>query len=74
MSRLQKVNFSVRGQANSDSERCDGCNYLKLLPVRLSPQAVFSGLRLFAGDSVMGLLINFLLPRNKVTNNCHLCQ
>jgi hypothetical protein len=26
MSRLQKVNFSVRGQAN---ERCDGCNYLK---------------------------------------------
>jgi hypothetical protein len=22
MSRLQKVNFSVRGQANSDSERC----------------------------------------------------
>jgi len=48
MSRLQKVNFSVRGQAN---ERCDGCNYLKLLPIRLSPRAVFSELRLFAGES-----------------------
>jgi hypothetical protein len=45
MSRLQKVIFFVRGQANSDSERCNGCNYLKSLAVRLSPQAVFSGLR-----------------------------
>ena len=34
MSRLQKVNFSVRGQANV---HCDGCNYLKSLAVRLSP-------------------------------------
>jgi len=48
-SRLQKVNFSVRGQAN---ERCDGCNYLKSLAVRLSPQAVICEFRLFAGDSI----------------------
>ena len=47
-SRLQKVNFSVRGQAN---ERCDSCNYLKLLAVRLSPRAVICEFRLFAGDS-----------------------
>ena len=48
LSRLQKVNFSVRGQAN---ERCDGCNYLKSLAVRLSPLAVICEFRLFAGDS-----------------------
>ena len=47
-SRLQKVNFFVRGQANV---RCDGCNYLKLLVVRLSPLAVNCEFRLFAGDS-----------------------
>jgi hypothetical protein len=52
MIRLQKVNFSVRGQANSDSERCDGCNYLKLLFVRLSPPVVICEFRLFAGESV----------------------
>jgi hypothetical protein len=52
MIRLQKVYFSVRGQANSDSECCDSCNYLKLLAVRLSPQAVICEFRLFAGDSV----------------------
>ena len=51
LSRLQKVNFSVRGQANSESERCDGCNYLKSLVVRLSPLAVICVFRLFAGDS-----------------------
>ena len=50
MIRLQKVNFSVRGQAN---ERCDGCNYLKSLPVRLSPQAVICELQLFAGKSII---------------------
>jgi hypothetical protein len=49
---LQKVNFFVRGQANSDSERCGGCNYLKSLVIRLSPQAVICEFRLFAGDSV----------------------
>ena len=48
-SRLQKVNSFVRGQANSDSERCDGCNYLKSLAVRLSPLAVICEFRLFAG-------------------------
>jgi len=48
MIRLQKVNFSVRGQAN---ERCDGCNYLKSLAVRLSPLAVICEFWLFAGDS-----------------------
>ena len=52
-SRLQKVNFSVRGQANSDSERCGGCNCLKSLAVRLSPLAVIYEFRLFAGDSLM---------------------
>ena len=31
--------------------RCDGCNYLKSLDVRLSPQAVICEFRLFAGDS-----------------------
>ena len=46
MSRLQKVNFFVRGQANSDSVRCDGCNYLKSLAVRLSPLAVICEFRL----------------------------
>jgi hypothetical protein len=51
MSRLQKVNFSVWGQANSNSKRCDGCNHLKSLAVRLSPQAVICEFRLFAGDS-----------------------
>jgi hypothetical protein len=48
LSRLQKVNFSVRGQAN---ERCDGCNHLKSLVVRLSPLAENCEFRLFAGDS-----------------------
>ena len=43
MSRLQKVNFSVRGQANG---RCDGCNHLKSLAVRLSPLAVLTSLLL----------------------------
>jgi len=47
-SRLQKVNFSVRGQANG---RYDGCNHLKSLAVRLSPLAVNYECRLFAGDS-----------------------
>jgi len=31
--------------------RCDGCNYLKSLVVRLSPLAVKYEFRLFAGDS-----------------------
>jgi len=43
MSRLQKVNFSVRGQANV---HCDGCNYLKSLAVRLSLLAVIYEFRL----------------------------
>jgi hypothetical protein len=50
MSRLQKVNLFVRGQAN---ERCDSCNYLKLLAVRLSPQAVICEFRVFAGDFII---------------------
>ena len=50
LSRLQKVNFSVRGQAN---ERCDDCNHLKSLAVRLSPLAVICEFRLFAGDSLI---------------------
>ena len=54
LSRLQKVNLSVRGQANSDSERCDGCNHLKSLVVRLSPPSVICVFRLFAGDSFIG--------------------
>jgi len=53
MSRLQNVNFSVRGQAN---ERCDGCNHLKSLVVRLSPLAVNCEFRLFAGDSTIGVV------------------
>ena len=60
-SRLQKVNFSVRGEVNSDSERCGGCNHLKLLVVRLSPLAVIYEFRLFAGDS----FINF---SNKISS------
>jgi len=35
--------------------RCDGCNYLKSLDVRLSPQAVICEFRLFAGDSENGI-------------------
>jgi hypothetical protein len=54
MSRQQKVNFFVRGQAN---ERYDGCNYLKSLDVRLSPQAVICESRLFAGDSFIDKLL-----------------
>jgi len=50
-SRLQKVNFFVRGQANSECERCGSCNYLKSLVVRLSPLDVICEFRLFAGDS-----------------------
>ena len=53
LSRLQKVNFSVRGQANV---RCDGCNYLKSLVVRLSPLAVKYEFRLFAGDSLLAAI------------------
>jgi hypothetical protein len=43
----------VRGQAN---ERCDGCNHLKSLVVRLSPLAVNCEFRLFAGDSTIGVV------------------
>jgi superfamily I DNA/RNA helicase len=45
----------VRGQAN---ERCDSCNYLKLLAVRLSPQAVICEFRLFAGDSYKSIIVD----------------
>ena len=55
---LQKVNFFVRGQANSDSERCGGCNHLKSLAVRLSPQAVICEFRIFAGDSTLSTFID----------------
>jgi hypothetical protein len=47
----------VRGQANV---RCDGCNYLKSLVVRLSPLAVKYEFRLFAGDSYLAQISSSL--------------
>jgi len=40
--------------------RCDGCNYLKSLVVRLSPLAVKYEFRLFAGDSYLAQISSSL--------------
>jgi len=51
------------GQANSDSERCDGCNYLKSIPVRLSPQAASCNLRVATFCSrIFEMVVQFSLP------------
>jgi len=48
--------------------RCDGCNYLKSLDVRLSPQAVIYEFRLFAGDSLIAVSVFFLSTIIEINN------
>jgi hypothetical protein len=54
-----KSKFFRAGTGEQRSVRCDGCNHLKSLVVRLSPLAVNCEFRLFAGDSQLRKLRKF---------------